>query len=256
MADISPEGLIGCGVLLVAGIRQWRHGIHRARLIEDVATSKIRSAAQGVAELIGTCRAAAALEYRAPITGEPCTWYRYKIQRLVRHRKSSSWHTVADEQSASALVLEDETGRCTIHPKGAQVTTTRERSWTFSTGFGTANSHLARLRTHSTHRTPAQGTLLDVALRGLGARGRIRVKQWLLCDGDPLYALGDFRTHRAEDTVAHELREPTEARIHFLISNMDQATIVAKHRRKGMWGLAMIVLGTAGYLIQGFAYWG
>jgi hypothetical protein len=253
VADISIEALIGCGVLLAAGLQQWRKGIHRARLIEDVPTSKVRSAAQGVVELIGTCRPAAGLEYRAPISGEPCTWYRYQIEKRVKSGKSHSWHTVANESSGSDFVLEDETGRCTVHPSGATITTTHRKSWSFGTGLGTAESRIADLRSPSAR---GSGILLDVAIAGLNTRGRVRVTKWLLQGGDPLYVLGNFTTQRSDEGPKHELAKPSDSRRDYLISNMTQAQIIAKHRTRGKWGLAMFIGGALGYIVQAFMYLG
>ncbi len=103
--------------------------VRRARLIEDTPTSKVRSAAQGYLELHGTGRNMEGEPLVAPLTGTPCTWYSYKIERKVLAGKGSRWRTVKSETSTSPFLLVDETGHCIVNPRGAEVVPATRQVW-------------------------------------------------------------------------------------------------------------------------------
>jgi hypothetical protein len=97
------------------------------RAIVDTPTSRIRSAAQGYVELSGRGILPADSQIRGPLTGLPCTWWRYKIEDR-RHRRgpgmgSSFWSRSSVDSGTSTVpfVLDDGTGQCLIDPRGAEV---------------------------------------------------------------------------------------------------------------------------------------
>jgi type II secretory pathway pseudopilin PulG len=91
------------------------------RVIEDTATSRIRSAAQGYVELSGRGILPADAQNKGPLTGMPCTWWRYKVEELSRTGRSRSWSTVDSGTSTAPFLLDDGTGQCLIDPRGAEV---------------------------------------------------------------------------------------------------------------------------------------
>ncbi|HEY5264884.1 MAG TPA: GIDE domain-containing protein [Steroidobacteraceae bacterium] len=93
----------------------------RSRVIEDTPTSKVRSAAQGYVELSGHGMLPPNAENRAPLTGKPCTWWRYKIEERRYAGRSRSWTTIQNDTSAIPFLLDDGTGQCLIDPRGAEV---------------------------------------------------------------------------------------------------------------------------------------
>ena len=54
--------------------------LHRARLIEDVPTSLIRSASQGYVELQGIGRLLDGPVIAGPLSGKRCTWWSYRVE--------------------------------------------------------------------------------------------------------------------------------------------------------------------------------
>ena len=115
--------------LLVAGLaagavysfwyafKAWR----KNRVIEDTPTSRVRSAAQGYVELSGHGILPADSQNKGPLTGMPCTWWRYKIEERRYAGRSRSWSTVQSDTSATPFLLDDGTGHCLIDPRGAEV---------------------------------------------------------------------------------------------------------------------------------------
>jgi hypothetical protein len=91
------------------------------RVIEDTATSRVRSAAQGYVELSGRGVMPPNAENKGPLTGMPCTWWRYKIEERRYTGRSRSWSTIQSDTSAVPFLLDDGTGQCLIDPRGAEV---------------------------------------------------------------------------------------------------------------------------------------
>ena len=91
------------------------------RTIEDTPTSRIRSAAQGYVELSGRGTMPPNAENKGPLTGIPCTWWRYKIEERSRSGRSRSWSTIQSDTSEAPFLLDDGTGQCLVNPRGAEV---------------------------------------------------------------------------------------------------------------------------------------
>jgi hypothetical protein len=171
------ESLLVSGFLGVAAlVLLWRSlvALDRARHIEDVPTSRIRSAAQGYVELIGTAAADQA-PLRAPLTGAECLWYHFSVERYTRTGKSHSWRRVRGGQSDHSFYLRDEDDLCHIHPQGADVRPRLRQRWYGNTerpmSFGGAGG---------------SGVLFG--------SGRYRYTEERIEEGDPLYALGFFQS--------------------------------------------------------------
>ncbi len=165
---IAIAGIAALG-LFYGSFRAWR----KARIIEDVPTSKIRSAAQGYVELEGIARADPDVPLQAPLTGLPCVWWEFRVEEYERRGRSRSWRTVDRGRSQHALILEDSTGHCFIHPDRAGITTSHKQVW------------------RGSQRRPPQTRAIKTF-----SLGRYRYTERRFHDGDPIYALGYFETLR------------------------------------------------------------
>jgi len=167
LAAVAAAG--GWGFL--RGFRWW----HWARLIEDTPTSRVRSAAQGYAELVGTGRRMSGAPVIAPLSKLPCTWWSYTVERRTRDtRDRTKWKVVSRRVSDALFYLEDDTGRCIIDPEGAEVLPAASDTWYGDTPL------------------PVAGPPVHRGFRGFGSDYRYRESR--MNDGDPLYAIGWFRT--------------------------------------------------------------
>jgi hypothetical protein len=101
------------GTLLVLGFGALR----RKRLIENVPSSRIRSVAMGLAELVGRVRQRT--PQRAPFTGTTCAYFRFTVEKYTGG-KNKRWQVVEKGESAEPFWLEDETGRLLVNPAGAE----------------------------------------------------------------------------------------------------------------------------------------
>ena len=145
----------------------------RKRIIEDTPTSRIRSAAQGYTELAGTGKLMDGPPIISPLTGTVCTWFSYHVEERRQSGKRTNWVTVEKGTSDDLFLLEDDTGICVIDPDGASVTCLESDTWYGST-----------LR-------PETGPLRR---RWFLSGGRYRYNEKRLLPGEPLYAIGLFKT--------------------------------------------------------------
>jgi hypothetical protein len=152
--------------------------LKKARVIEDVPTSKIRSAHQGYVELLGVARAHEGATAAAALTGEQCLWFDYKIERY-QGGKNSDWTVVEKGSSDTLFALHDGTGECLVDPRGSDVIGAIRKRWT---GY---------LR----HPARTQETSLVGRLR----RQRYRYTERRILAGQPLYAIGWFHTMHADN---------------------------------------------------------
>lgn len=156
------------------------HNLRRLRLIEDAATARIRSAHQGYLELEGMGRSMEGEPVFAPLTTTPCLWWRYKIEKKQRGNDRNEWKTIRNEVSDSLFHLEDESGRCVVDPEGAEVQCDDKRVW------------------YGNHEWPVGTSSVS--------GGSYRYTEWVILPGQPLYAIGEFRTlNPAEHYSATEI---------------------------------------------------
>lgn len=147
----------------------------QARHLLDTPTSKIRSAAQGYAEFYGVLQEIPETVIVAPLTGTPCQWWRYRIEEYQGSGKSRSWRVVERGTSEAWLLLDDHTGQCLIDPRGALVRPATRVVW----------------QGHQRHPRGLAKTGFFAAL-GLGREYRYTEER--LHSGQPLYAIGEFRS--------------------------------------------------------------
>jgi hypothetical protein len=156
--------------------KAWR----RNRIIEDTPTSRVRSAAQGYVELSGCGAPLPNAANKAPLTGIPCTWWRYKIEERRYTGRSRSWSTIQSDTSAAPFLLDDGTGQCLIDPRGAEVLPSASDVW-----YGPS----AWPEMHIPNGTGVFGWLVDTFVTD-----KYRYTEHRLQPREQLYAIGAFRS--------------------------------------------------------------
>ena len=143
-------------------------GLRTLRLIEDMPTSQVRSAAQGYVEFEGKVECADGKPLRSPLQDIPCVWWRYRVEEMDPGEDRGAGRRVEGGRSHECFVMRDGTGACVIDPDQAQIVGAETRAWT-------------------------QGTR--------------RFEESVIRAGQPLYALGLFRTpeNHAEDAERREV---------------------------------------------------
>lgn len=163
--------------LTLGALYAFVRAFHRARLIEDIPTSKIRSAAQGYVELQGFGKLLDGPPIIAPLTGRTCTWFDFSVEKreVVQTKNGSQtrWRKIRSGTSDALFILEDGTGRCLVDPEGATVIPDEADTWYGHTPWPSAD-----LGGHDR----------------LFATGDYRYRERRLMPEESLYALGEFRT--------------------------------------------------------------
>ncbi len=202
----APDGLLlFTGIFAVVALVVGFSGLRRSRQIEDVPTARVRSAPQGYVELIGIARMMEGEPIVAPLSHTTCCWFQYRVEK----RSGKDWRVVQSGTSDGIFILRDETGDCVIDPEGAEVTTRHKRTW-HDDGHGWGG--------HGVHaRLPSLGKTADMVIEiggglldSLGGGGQYRYTESLVRDGDPLYAIGRFRSLGGADQSS-TLRDLTGA---------------------------------------------
>lgn len=163
---------LAMALFLYFGFRALIH----ARLIADLPTSRIASAAQGYLELEGNADLLPGPRVISPLTASPCAWWWYRVEKKVTRGSGSnrrtSWKTLVDARSDELFLLRDGSGECIVDPEGARVIPSLKRRWM------------------GPNRQPGPPPTKRQWLQF----GSYRYTEHLLQLGDALYALGYFRT--------------------------------------------------------------
>ncbi len=171
--------LIGAIVSLVSSIRMF----HRARLVEDMPTSKIRSAIQGYVELSGKTNCIQGPVIHAPLTGIPCVWYSYSIEERS-HIGKKKWRYVDGGVSEHLFLLEDETGTCVIDPDGATITPSAQETWYGNKATGIAS--------HSGWHVSPNSIANEISKKIFSVAKPYRYTERRLGVNEIIYAIGEF----------------------------------------------------------------
>jgi hypothetical protein len=175
------------------------HALHRARLIENTPTSRIRSAAQGYVELEGVAQLLPGPVIVSPLSGAACCWWKYRIQKR--------WRTIESGTSDALFLLDDGSGDCVVDPAGAKVYPGLRRQW--------------RGSSRRPQRVPEKTPWLQF--------GAFRYEEELLRTGFALHALGWFRTQSG----AHSFDENAEVIALLREWKADQAELLARFDTDG-----------------------
>lgn len=156
---------------------------YRKRLFEDIPTSKIRSAAQGYVEFSGQGLLMEGPPITAPLTSTTSTWYYARVEEKRGSGKNEHWVTIKKELSDELFLIKDETGACVVDPEGAKVTPTVKDIW-----YGHTPTPTPRPRGSKQQKRSGLMSRFSIGI------GRYRYTEERMHPGDPLYAIGLFRT--------------------------------------------------------------
>lgn len=207
---------IAAGIAIVAAAAAFFgsfYYLRKTRLIEDMPTSRIRSAAQGYVELEGIGRFIEGPNIVGPLTSLPCLWWQYSVERKTTtgsgKNRRTHWQTIASGVSGCLFSLDDDTGTCIIDPDGARVLTVERDFW-----YG---------YTPRWSGPPKRGW-------GRWMGGNYRYTERRLVRNRPLYALGWFKTvgGAGSDFDANE-----EVRQRLVEWKRDQAALIARFDADG-----------------------
>lgn len=145
------------------------------RLIMNTPSSKIRSASMGLVEISGTAKGPQTVP--AAITGEACYYYRAMAWQWRQSGRNGQWEKVADESLYVPFFIEDATGDALVDPQGAEL----DIHCNFKDELGGSSFGSGMM---------AENASRFVLRYGLLTSEKIRVEEYCIKPGDPLFVLG------------------------------------------------------------------
>lgn len=101
----------------------WHANLKRYRTVADTPTSRIASAPQGFIEVVGRGKQPPGEQLVSPVSGLPCLWFRYRIER----RNGDRWEHVESAVSHDTFGVDDGSGMLLVDPEGAEIRTSRKQ---------------------------------------------------------------------------------------------------------------------------------
>jgi hypothetical protein len=253
----SRQGwLISFALVGVTSFWAWHANLKRYRTVADTPTSRIASAPQGYVELVGRGRQPPGDGLVSPLTGLPCLWYRYRVER----KNGDRWEHVESRISHDTFGMDDGSGSVLVDPEGAEILTShkqvsnsgdyRRTEWTLIEGepiyvigehvtMGGPNAVLDKKADLSTLLADWKRDKTALLARFDADRdGEISLKEWERVR--QAAAVEVDRAHldiRLSDGI-HLMRQPAHGRP-FLVANRDVTELVSHFR---LWSWAHLVL--------------
>ncbi|MEW6748773.1 MAG: hypothetical protein AB1295_03640 [Candidatus Micrarchaeota archaeon] len=234
-----------CGgpIFLLFGLALLAGGVQRYLLYQKVSntpTSKVRSAAVGLVELSGKARMEKDME--SPISKGKCVFWKVTGEYYYQSKNSSGWREFFRRVSGVPFYLEDGTGRMFIDPKGAEVDIPSDFRWEghmkeFKLLGFTLNKRMDEQVLAYVDGDPS----VKSAFRGYSGR-RLRVTEYFIGEGDPLYVLGNAEPREgASSAVAHENLVMKKGAVEQIMYISDSGETNVKG--KMFWGMAGMLAG-------------
>lgn len=101
----------------------WFANLKRYRTVADTPTSRIVSAPQGYIEIVGRGQQPPGASLVSPLSGLPCLWYRYRIER----RNDDRWEYVESGVSHDTFGVHDGSGQMLVDPEDAEIMTSHKQ---------------------------------------------------------------------------------------------------------------------------------
>ena len=127
MLGIQLKSTLGWQIALslvgLTSLWAWNANLKRYRVVADTPTSRIVSAPQGYIEIVGRGQHTPGDNLVSPITGLPCLWYRYHVER----KNGNKWELIDSGASRSTFGINDGSGHLLIDPDGAEIMSSRKQ---------------------------------------------------------------------------------------------------------------------------------
>lgn len=226
---------------LVLGIRFWR----RRWTIVDTPTSECAAVFVGRNEVVGQAQPHVLLT--APVTRQPCVWFRWDLERWVQRKNSGSWQTVEARSSNAPFWVVDETGGVLVRPRDAELHAPRvfqERANASGVAASLQDLRAASFQGEDQHeRTRSEGAggwSRNASGEAIAAMGRNhRISEWRIDPGQQLYLLGTAAMR--PDVVALE----------FDRRHGSDGLVISTHSEASMANRSLLI--ALGGLLLGFA---
>jgi hypothetical protein len=101
----------------------------RAQKLQDTALLRVHSVGDGLAWLRGIAAGMSLAPQSAPLSGERCAWWWYRIESRIQHGTDQRWLTVAEDAANEGLHVLDGAGMCIVDTAGARIVPSVSCRW-------------------------------------------------------------------------------------------------------------------------------
>ena len=222
----------------------------KKQLVGGTPTSKIRSLAMGLVELIGQVIPIQKRLLKSPFTEKDCVYYQFTVEEYVSGGKSSYWKLIKKDEKRSLFYLKDDTGMVLVDPTGATIEAIRD--------FDYESGH---------ERDPPESvirflTANNISYEGFfGANKTMRYREHIIVPNENLYVMGTADENPfINDSEANQglpntiIKKGAQEKI-FFISNKKEQDIIKEFdiRIVGaiVFGLLLTIFGLLMMYFQG-----
>jgi hypothetical protein len=261
----TPQGwIVSLGVMGMLSFIAWGGNLRRSRLLKDMPTSRVASAAQGYVELVGLGKLFTGQQLVSRLSGTHCLWFKYRVER----RSDDRWNLVEEGRSDDTFLLDDGSGECAIDPDGAEIISNHRRTWVqgeyrhtewrlmpgdflYAIGefvsIGGANTELdLRKDVGDLLSEWKQDRRQLLARYDKDNNGEIDSREWDEARREAVKQIeAEHREIRLRDSVAM-LRKPQDGRL-FLISNLSEEALTRKYYLWGWFHLLSFLCATVAF---------
>lgn len=114
---------VALGLMGATSFWAWYANLKRYRLVADTPTARIASAPQGYIEIVGRGKQPPGDALVSPLSGLPCLWYRYRIER----KEDDRWVITETSLSHETFGVDDGSGMMLIDPDDAEILTSHKQ---------------------------------------------------------------------------------------------------------------------------------
>jgi hypothetical protein len=261
-AAVWPYALCAMSAVSFAA---WIANYRRLRRIADTPLSNIASAAQGYVEISGRSKAGAT-PLLSRLTQLPCLWYQFEVYEKTG---DNEWSLRDSGTSDEPFSVHDATGSCVIDPRGAEVVSSREQTWTSGSFRYTERLLLPQERIYGLGEFATIGggaSVLDanadtgallaewkrdpatlLSRFDLDKDGRINLKEWELARRQARRETESSHRDIRSREGTHFLRKPADDRL-FLLSNYLPDRLQSSYTRWA-WVHAIVCVAACGIAV-------
>lgn len=256
-------GWVACASLIAAiSLIAWTSTYRRARAIDDTPVSRIGSAAQGYAELLGQGQPLAGEPVTSPLRHLPCLWYRYLIER----RRDNKWQRESSGESDVSFIVDDGTGECLVDPGGAEILPAQKETWVeldhrYTEWLLLRDERIYVLGQFETRRGSDLGIDRGEAVKALLAEwkkapqdlltrfdldgnGELDMREWALARAQARREVERMEREASLASDIHTVRRPHDGRL-YLISSLPPEKLSRRYR---WWSIAHLTLFFGGLI--------
>jgi len=172
------------GFMFVSGFSEYQ----RFQLVRGTPTSKVRSMAMGMVEIVGQAVDAGEL-LASPVTGEDCLFYKYKVEEYQQNGDDKDWVTIDEGVEGTSFYVQDDTGSVLVDPRGADLRVEQDQN-VHVDGAESPPPPIQQFIDRNTE-LDSEDTAMELGPVSLDTGNDRRYTEWFVTPGEQVYVMGE-----------------------------------------------------------------